>query len=216
MTKTRRINARANLPKSDRDDDARLIEGCLSGSQDAWNEFYVRHDSLIRVVARRQCPTMMGHAHEDLVQTVYLKLLKSLKGYESRQSSLRTFVGMVSKRACVDHLRQISAAARSAKTEPIDHHDGGEEGALRLMSPGHGPDESLERAQEADLVNLAISRLKVGCRNLLRLRYFLELPYKKIAEMLGKKEHAVNVQTIRCLAQLKANYDDLVRKGIEA
>jgi hypothetical protein len=31
--------------------------------------------------------------------------------------------------------------------------------------------------------------------------------------MLGKKEHAVNVQIIRCLAQLKAGYDEIAHTG---
>jgi DNA-directed RNA polymerase specialized sigma24 family protein len=42
----------------------------------------------------------------------------------------------------------------------------------------------------------------------------MDLPYGKIAAMLGKKEHTVNVQTIRCLAELKANYDEIVREGL--
>ena len=98
-------------------------------------------------------------------------------------------------------------------TDPVDHHDGGTEGAVTLRSTLKPPDERLETAEQVNALSLALSYLNEKCRELIKLRFHMDLPYARIAEMLGKKEHAVNVQIIRCLAQLKDRHDEIVRVG---
>jgi len=192
----------------------KLVEECLAGSQEAWNEFYRRYDSLIRVVARRYGHGVPGSSEDDMVQTVYLKLVKSMQTYDPGQLPLKAFVGMVAKRVCIDQVRQSVSSCRSGSTSPIDHHGEGEEGAINPRSQLDQPDEQLENAQQLNIVSVALKRLKAACRELIRLRFHMDLPYGKIAAMLGKKEHTVNVRTIRCLAELKASYDEIVREGL--
>jgi RNA polymerase sigma factor (sigma-70 family) len=201
-------------PRNDRDRGDQLVKECLSGSEEAWNEFYRQYDSLIRVVARRHGYGFSGHSEDDMVQTVYLKLVKSLHTYDPRQLPLKAFVGMVAKRACIDYLRHSGSMSRSAPTNPVDHHGEGEDGTVNPVSHMEPPDRQVEQAQQLGIVSLAMSRLKAACKELIKLRFHLDLPYAEIAAMFGKKEHTVNVQTIRCLAELKANYDQIVREGL--
>ncbi|MBM3300714.1 MAG: sigma-70 family RNA polymerase sigma factor [Deltaproteobacteria bacterium] len=193
--------------------DAQLVKECLQGSETAWNEFYGRLDGLIRIVVKRQFKALPHYSEDDMVQSVYLKLVTSLRSYDARQSSLRSFVGMVAKRACIEHLRKVTAASRHAWTNPVEHHDGDDEGAVMLTSTFQPPDGYLETAEQVNILSLALNRLKGSCRELIRLRFHMDLSHAKISEMLGKKEHAVNVQIIRCLAQLKAKYDEIAHAG---
>lgn|GEM_PF-456326 len=196
--------------------DAQLVRECLCASETAWNEFHGRLDGLIRIVVKRQFSARADYSEEDMVQAVYLKLVASLQTYDATQSSLKSFVGMVAKRACIEHLRRRSAASRNAHTDPVDHHDGSADGAVMLRSPLEPPDGRLEMAEQVHMITLALNRLKAGCRELIRLRFHMDLSHAKIGEMLGKKEHAVNVQIIRCLAQLKARYDEIAHAGRRA
>ncbi len=191
-----------------------LVKECLAGSQEAWDEFYRRYDSLIRVIARRYGFGVPGYSDEDMIQSIYLKLVKSMQTYDPGQLPLKAFVGMVAKRVCIDQVRQCVSSCRSAPTSPIDHHGEGEEGAINPRSQMDQPDDRLENAQQLNIISVALKRLKAACRELIRLRFHMELPYGKIAAMLGRKEHTVNVQTIRCLAELKAHYDEIVREGL--
>jgi len=193
--------------------DAQLVQECLHGSETAWNEFHGRLDGLIRMVVKRQFKALPHYSEEDMVQSVYLKLVTSLPTYDARRSSLKYFVGMVAKRACIEHLRKVTAVSRLGRTDPVDHHDGNDEGAVMLMSASQPPDAYLETAEQVNILGLAFNRLKESCRELIRLRFHMDLSHAKISEMLGKKEHAVNVQIIRCLAQLKARYDEIARAG---
>lgn len=200
-------------PENDRKRGEHLVKDCLSGSERAWNEFYRRYDSLIRVIVRRHAYGYSDDSGEDMVQTVYLKLVKSLGTYDPTQLPVKAFVAMVAKRACIDFLRQSGSQSRSAPTSPVDHHGNGEQGTVNPVSVADPPDQQVETAQELSIVARALDRLKAVCRELIRLRFHLDMPYGKIAQMFGRKEHTVNVQTIRCLAELKASYDQIVREG---
>lgn len=200
--------------KGARDD--QLVKECLSGSEDAWTQFCGRFGRLILAVIRRHRSLVPESAEDDVLQAVYLKLLKSLQAYDHRQSRLNAFVSMIAKQTCIDHLRRNTAASRCAQTVPVDHHDGGEAGVVAVESRLDPPDQCLNRAQEIDVVSLAMSRLGTECVELLKLRYHLDLPYGEIAKRVGKKAHAVNVQTLRCLAQLRSLYDQLLEKGPRA
>ena len=192
-----------------------LVNACLSGSDEAWNEFYQRYDGLIRVVVRRQGigSGSTSDSGEDMVQMVYLKLVKSMRTYDPAQLSLKAFVAMVAKRASIDYLRQSGSQSRSAPTSPVDHHGDGDEGTVNPESSLDPPDEQVETAQQVSILARALGQLKSACRELIRLRFYLDMPYGKIAALFGRKEHTVNVQTIRCLAELKAHYDQIVREG---
>ena len=193
--------------------DTRLVNECLRGSEKAWNEFHGRLDRLIRIVVKRQFCVLPYYSEEDVVQSVYLKLLTSLRSYDADRSSLRSFVGMVAKRACIEYLRKVVAASRSARTDPVEHHDGSAEGSVMVRSNFDPPDGSVEMAEQAHIIGLALNHLNASCRELIKLRFYKDLSHAKIGEILGKKEHAVNVQIIRCLAQLKVRYDEIVRTG---
>jgi len=193
--------------------DAELVEECLNGSERAWSEFYRRFDRLIRIVVKRQLSAMPGHSEEDMAQSVYLKLVRSLQTYDAKQSSLKSFVGMVAKRACIEHIRSVLAVSRYAQTDPVDHHDGSTEGTVVVRSTLESPEDRVEMAEQINIIGIALNHLKASCRELIRLRFHMDLSHAKISEMLGKKEHAVNVQIIRCLAQLKAKYDEIVQTG---
>jgi RNA polymerase sigma factor (sigma-70 family) len=198
---------------SDGYQDAQLVKECLQGSETAWNEFHGRLDGLIRIVVKRQFKAIPYYSEEDMVQSVYLKLVTSLRTYDAGRSSLKSFVGMVAKRACIEHHRKVSALSRDARTDPVDHHDGDDEGAVMLTSTSQPPDGYLETAEQVNILSLALNHLKESCRELIRLRFHMDLSHGEISEMLGKKEHAVNVQIIRCLAQLKARYDEIAHAG---
>ena len=193
--------------------DAQLVKECLHGSETAWNEFHGRLDGLIRIVVKRQFKARPHFSEEDMVQSVYLKLVTSLRTYDADRSSLKSFVGMVAKRACIEHLRKVAAASRQGWTDPVDHHDGNVEGTITLTSTSQQPDGYLETAEQVNILSLALSHLRESCRELIRLRFQMDLSHAKISEIMGKKEHAVNVQIIRCLAQLKARYDEISQTG---
>ncbi|MGO9571752.1 MAG: RNA polymerase sigma factor [Desulfomonilaceae bacterium] len=194
--------------------DGVLVKQCVSGSERAWTQFYRQHHGLIEAVVKRHTPSSSPDVREDLAQEVYQSLVTALETYDTRLSSLRTFVSMVAARTCIDWLRGQSRMSRKGINEPVDHHGDPEQGAVVLQSGCDPPDEQVAKAEHSNMIRSALNRLTETCRELLKLRYYFDLTYPEIAARLGKQENTVNVQILRCQARLKTAYDDLENEGL--
>lgn len=190
-----------------------LVRRCLSGSEEAWNEFYNRYVGLVRSIVRRQRIASAGD-DEDTVQNVFMSLIPALKNYDPVYS-LPRFVCIVAERTCIHEYRLVRAAKRDAETQPVDHHDGGEEGARILRSSGPTPEDRLIESDLRDRLRVALRALGAACRELLKLRYFEQLSYKEISRQLGASENTLAVRAKRCLAELSGWYGELGRTGYE-
>lgn len=195
-----------------REQDIRLVRECLAGSEEAWVEFHCRFEPLVRSIIRKQS-WLPRHDIEDVTQTVFVSVMSALTKYDPAYS-LSGFLEMITDRVCIDEYRSHKAVKRDASTNPIDHHDGGTEGYESLPSNRDHQEDEFVKAQEKELLRYALQALGERCQELVNLRIFEEMPYKEITEILGASENTLTVQLRRCLDELKANFDELMRKGV--
>jgi RNA polymerase sigma factor (sigma-70 family) len=199
------------MSKDHHDPDMRFVHECLSGSEGAWNEFYVRFVRLVRTVVRRQ-PAIAPEDSEDVTQTVFVALVKGLKDYDG-SFPLARFVGMVAQRVCIQEYRRLSASKRSGDHERIDENDQEMRNGNPMIASPATQEHALAREELVSILKMALAKIGSGCKKLLELRYMEELPYKDIAEIMGMKENTATVQTRRCLEGLSVEYSRLARKG---
>src|SRR5678815_299757 len=83
--------------------DRDLIDACLRGEQDAWNELIARYQRLIYSVARKLCPQPEDAA--DVFQRVCLDLYQSL-GSLRNDRTLPAWLITVTKRRAYAVLRE--------------------------------------------------------------------------------------------------------------
>lgn len=191
--------------------DKDLVRECLSGSQDAWNEFYCRFERLIKSVIRRQLRFFEEYL-DDVCQDVLMELVTALKTYDSSHS-LTKFVCIVTERVCIDHYRFSNAEKRSAKTQSLDQQNSDHLETAALISNATLPDEQVSSAQLVQYLRICIRRLSAKCREILKMRYEQDLPFKQIGAIVGASENTVTVQARRCMDELKALYHEMERTG---
>jgi RNA polymerase sigma factor (sigma-70 family) len=192
--------------------DRALVQQCLSGSRQAWDEFYNRFCILVAKAVRTKSRCKESDV-QDLVQNVFLALYTSLKNYEY-QYSLSRFVWMISERVCIDEFRKSTAAKRDKVTVPLNHHDGGDNEAVMVRSNLHNQEQQVAEAEMKQMLMTAFKRLGEKCRQLIRLRYLQELSFKEISGLLGEQEKSLAVQAGRCLQVLKDYYLKVEQKGV--
>ncbi len=192
-------------------EDRILIEQCLTDSGDAWDRFCDRFLPLVRTAVVRYSGSR-GDGSQDVVQDVFIALLENLKKCDA-QYRVSAYIWMVAKSVCIDHYRHSKAAKRSATEVSVDHHDGVDEGAVMVLSEGNDTVQRLEQSQLTDLLRIALKKLGDKCREILQYRYFQELSFKEIAEILGANKKSLAVQAGRCIDELKAVYAEVERKG---
>ena len=140
-------------------------------------------------------------ASEDLVQEVFMRVLKYRAGYMG-DSRFNVWLFQIARNAHVDYLRKrkdtLSLDGQYVETpsrEPL-------------------PEAAYEAGREADLVRRALDRLPVQKRELLVLFRFQNLKLREIAELLGCQVGTVKAQVHRALKDLSRIYLDLQKGNV--
>jgi RNA polymerase sigma factor (sigma-70 family) len=125
----------------------------------------------------------------DVLQDTFLKVFRSMSSFEAR-SGLYTWLYRIAQNAALDFLRK-------KQQQPVNLTAGAHESInqqLRADSWFDGDEAEIQLLQ-------AIEQLPVRQKEVFQLRYFDEMPYSAMAELLGTSE-----------GSLKASYHHAVKK----
>ena len=131
---------------------------------------------------------------EDLVQEIFIKAITAYENYDPELASVSTWLMKITTNTVIDYLRKEKAGRIISFDEFL------EEG----YQPG-ADDPELDRltddcSKEAYII---LKSLKDKDRELLMLRYGMELSYAEIAERLGSNEKAVGKRMERLLKKCR-------------
>ena len=130
---------------------------------------------------------------EDLVQEVFLRILKYRKSY-SPGTPFRAWVYQIARNARIDHFRKFPPQT-TLKPE---------------MLPSVLPTDSAQQ-QEIELLQRALQQLPEEKREILLLSRFQELKYEEIAALLGCELNTVKTRIHRALQDLREAFHQLAR-----
>jgi RNA polymerase sigma factor (sigma-70 family) len=180
-------------------DDATLIEACLQGKHDAWNELVDRYGRLVYSIPRRY--GMADPDCDDVFQNVFSILLQRLESIKDR-SRLSSWLITTTHRECWRLGRRSSAFS----SEDVD----------RLFSDvASPPEDALVRWEQQHLVRQALSSLGGRCERLLTALFLShgDPSYERIAADLGMKVGSIGPTRTRCFQKLERILGDL---GLES
>ncbi len=155
-----------------RSEERALIDACKRGDQASWERLYLSYRpyvarALFRVVGK--CDEL-----QDLVQTVFVRVLKGLEGFEGR-AKLSTWLCAISTNVAMEYIRK-------AKKNRVVFD---EMAPLRLVdsspSPAHRAVQSSEMAQ----LKKALTKLSKKKRIVLLMHDLMQVPAEEIAGILN-------------------------------
>jgi RNA polymerase sigma-70 factor (ECF subfamily) len=161
-------------------DDLRLLERMRRGDENAFAELFARH----RAVVYRYAAHMCGHgAADDVVQEVFLALLRQLDRYDAGRSSLQAYLLGIARRQA---LKRLSGP-------PLDQWPEGRDGdwapdsdsARSAADAASDPFEALNRAEIIGRVRACIATLPAVYREALVLCELNELDYQAAAVVMN-------------------------------
>lgn len=109
---------------------------------------------------------------EEALQEVFVLVYRSLPGYDPARGALSTWLHRITINYCLGYKRK-----RRVSSLPLDD----ESPALTV----EGVDADFARLAEREAMRRAINGLSDKLRAVVILRYYWELPYAEIAEVLG-------------------------------
>jgi RNA polymerase sigma-70 factor (ECF subfamily) len=158
-----------------------LIEKCLGGDQQAWEQIVRQHWRKVFNVAYK---FVGSHEQaEDLTQDIFLKIFRSLETFD-RRANFQTWLISVSRNLCIDHYRSVRK-----ERQTIDRDVPAED--LSPASATVSPLAALENRDLAAMLRQALGALPQSLRTAVLLRDIQELSYLEIAERLRLPEGTV-------------------------
>jgi len=180
----------------DHDDDhpvRQLVAAASDGDSAAWNSLVERYTPLVLSVVRRH--RMYGSDAEDVVQTVWLRLVEKLDSIRE-PGALPGWILTTTRNECMHVLRGH---------KPAFPADLGEEGWPE-SSGQPGVDADLLDAERHEALITALAELPDRQRSLLLL--LIEdppLPYEEISRRLGIPVGSIGPTRARALARVRAH-----------
>jgi RNA polymerase sigma factor (sigma-70 family) len=126
-------------------------------------------------------------ASEDLVQEVFLRILKYRRSYRP-DKPFRTWLYQIARNTRLDHVRK-KRPETSWEPEPAD--------------PAPQSIDTAQRNQELALLQRALMQMSEAQREILVLTRFQELDYGEVGQLLGYEAGTVKVRVHRALKELR-------------
>jgi RNA polymerase sigma-70 factor (ECF subfamily) len=172
-------------------DTARLVTRIQAGDRDGFAVLYMRYFD--RVYAYLRLLLRDANEAEDVAQQVFLKLLSALGRYDRREQPFRAWLFVVVRNCALNHLRDTG---RMTTLDPADLD-------RRREAELPAPDlDALEWVSDSELL-LLIERLPLAQRQVLMLRYMLDLTPREIAQLTNMSPNHVSVLQYRALTFLR-------------
>jgi RNA polymerase sigma-70 factor (ECF subfamily) len=175
------------------DNDSLWVQRTLAGDPQAFGELVQRYERDVFNLAYRMLNDR-GEA-EDAAQEAFLRAYANLDRYDVTRS-FKTWVLSITSNHCIDRLRRRRLTWLSLE-EPLPPHPA-------LTSDIPGPEEAMLTNERNLLVQDLLAELSPEYRLAVVLRYWYELSYAEIAEMLDTTESAIKSRLFRA-RQLLAN-----------
>ncbi|GIN60693.1 ECF RNA polymerase sigma factor SigX [Robertmurraya siralis] len=141
---------------------------------------------------------------EDLVQEVYIRVLKSYDRFEGK-SSEKTWLFSIARNVAIDYFRK-QKGWRQKIAEKFDWTTG------QIKDDSPIPEEIALQNEEISLIYQCLDHCTVDQRMVIILRYIQELTIIETAEALGWTESKVKTTQHRALKVLKKEMEERMAK----
>jgi RNA polymerase sigma-70 factor (ECF subfamily) len=174
-------------------DTARLVTRFQAGDREAFAELYTRHFD--RVYGYLRVAVKSAHEAEDLAQQVFMRVFEALPRYERRAQPFRAWLFVLVRNAAISALRKNHGIEVEDPVELDRHRD--------ASAPADDALPVLSWISDRDLM-LFVERLPLAQRQVLLLRYMLDLSNVQIAEILERTPMDVGKLHHRAVEFLRA------------
>jgi RNA polymerase sigma-70 factor, ECF subfamily len=168
---------------------ALVIERAKQGASDAISELYECHRiSIYRYFYYRTGDTQ---AADDLTSEVFLRMIRSLSGYQIKDVTFQAWLFQIAHNLLNDHYRKMSHRNHMQLEENIM------EGAVREDT------RPLEHSLNNMTLQQALNLLSIEQRDVIVLRFIAGMPITEVAQTLDKSEDAIKGLQRRALTNLR-------------
>lgn len=197
---------RAGVDHASDDEGARLMLAWKDGDEAAFDRIVELYGERVWALLTRFLGPRPNR--EDLVQEVFLRLVRSKDRYEAT-ARFSTYLFRIVFNLSIN----AGAKASERRTERWDAKDGEADPFQQVADEdANDPAEDLARADLVRAVRAAIAALPEQQRMALVLARYHDMPYEEIAKVLGSSEKAVKSLVHRARENLRVSLEPFMAK----
>ncbi|MCR4763849.1 MAG: sigma-70 family RNA polymerase sigma factor [Lachnospiraceae bacterium] len=133
--------------------------------------------------------TLHRETAEDLAMDVFVRAMEHYDGYDPERASVRTWLVTIARNCLINHRKMASYR----RTENIDD----------APEPGRSDEYGFRQDAISAEVNRILAKLSPKERELLAMRYMMELDNRAIGELTGADSKTVSQRIMRLLQKCK-------------
>lgn len=173
--------------------DVELIESCLNGNEDSFEELVNRYKNLVYSIILKQ--TKNSDEASDIAQDVFLKAYKNLKSYTS-QFKFSTWIMRITSNHIID-------LHRKRKLDTVSYEAYTEESGVGIAGVTPSPESDFLKEEETRRINKIVSSLPDMYKIPVLLYHQEDLSYQEISEKIGEPISKVKNRIFRGRKLLK-------------
>ena len=184
----------------------RLVESqilaAVAARRPGWQRCYAQLVADYRPYLYQRCLRYLRNADdaEDVLQEVFLSAYRYADRFQGR-SSLKTWLTAIADNRCFTHLR------RKQRYGQVEHLSA----LIEIYERGEAAAEAGDDEERRCMVAQAMNRVSPRSREVLALRYWLDLSLEEIAQTLGIGLSATKMRLLRAHRQCVEKIDPAVR-----
>ena len=180
---------------------------CRNGSATAFAELVQRYERpLFAYVYRLNCTTA-DRQPEDIVQEIFIKVYQKIHNFKQLpEACFSTWLFTIARNHCIDLKRKKKTDIRSK---------GSEKKAMADLTDHKlaNPQKATLQNEIAERVNVAVAELSEPFRSSLILRYYEDMSYANIAQILQCNEGTAKSRVARAKQMLTKLLDEIRQIG---
>ncbi len=189
-------NASTTYTELNHFDEQELVTLVQNGNTEAFNPLVRKYQQKIYNLIYQRVGDR--ETAKDLCQEVFLKAWQALPSFKKR-STFYTWLYQIAVNCSVDFIRKRSKRILFACEELPQNGDD----FLPMLQLQPSPCQILEQEELGHIIRKAVHQLPSGQRRAFRLRYFHELPIKKIASRMEKSESTIKTSLHQARQRLR-------------
>jgi RNA polymerase sigma-70 factor (ECF subfamily) len=194
------------------DPGARLMMAWMGGEESAFDGLVEAYSGQVYALMTRFLGRHSGR--EDLVQEVFLRVIRARDRYEPR-ARFTTWLYRIVYNLCVNETQRAGGRDHVSIERSSTGADPEDAGPPEIFDErAMGPSESMERDDIVRQVREAIADLPEGQRMALVLAKYHDMAYSEIADVLGSSEKAIKSLIHRARETLRATLAPLLAEEL--
>ncbi len=173
-------------------EDKELVRLTLEGDNSSFEVLFERYRDSILSMLRMRCGD--NALADDLLQEAFIKAFLNLEKFDS-SFAFGGWIMRIAQNLLIDYGRRVE---NRPKESAVD---------LDMPSESPNPEECFMGVEDNDRLNSALKRLNEPYRKIIELRFWRDMSYEQISEMLGLPMGTVKTQVFRARRAFIDNLD---------